>query len=155
VPPEGPARGSRLAGRVSVRVSEFVGGTRKAKSVGRGCERAASRDMLGAHATTTAHVGRVSLVAHATAHGHACRPPLNAYGVETLQDSAPPRPFAEVEIRLREELGANFLHEIFTEFDTHPIASASIGQVHVARLRSGEKGRRQGSVSRHRDHRVH
>ena len=59
--------------------------------------------------------------------------------LETLQDSAPPRPFAEVEIRLREELGANFLHEIFTEFDTHPIASASIGQVHVARLRSGEK----------------
>ena len=57
----------------------------------------------------------------------------------TLQDSVPPRPFAEVEIRLREELGANFLQEIFTEFDTNPVASASIGQVHVARLRSGEK----------------
>ena len=60
-------------------------------------------------------------------------------GLETLQDSAPPRPFSEIEIRLREEFGAKFPQEIFAEFNETPVASASIGQVHVAHLRSGEK----------------
>jgi len=59
--------------------------------------------------------------------------------LETLQDSAPPRPFSEIEIRLREEFGGKSAHEIFAEFEETPVASASIGQVHVARLRSGEK----------------
>jgi predicted unusual protein kinase regulating ubiquinone biosynthesis (AarF/ABC1/UbiB family) len=59
--------------------------------------------------------------------------------LETLQDSVPPRPFSEVEIRLREEFGAKFPQDMFAEFDETPVASASIGQVHVARLRSGEK----------------
>jgi predicted unusual protein kinase regulating ubiquinone biosynthesis (AarF/ABC1/UbiB family) len=59
--------------------------------------------------------------------------------LETLQDSVPPRPFAEVEVRLREELGGRSPREVFAEFDEHPVASASIGQVHVARLRTGEK----------------
>jgi ubiquinone biosynthesis protein len=59
--------------------------------------------------------------------------------LETLQDSAPPRPYSEIEIRLREEVGAKFPREIFAEFDETPVASASIGQVHVARLCSGEK----------------
>jgi len=59
--------------------------------------------------------------------------------LETLQDSVPPRPFSEIAIRLREEFGGKSPQEIFAEFDEHPIASASIGQVHVARLRSGEK----------------
>ena len=59
--------------------------------------------------------------------------------LETLQDSVPPRPFSEVAIRLREEFGGKSAQEIFAEFDESPVASASIGQVHVARLRSGEK----------------
>jgi predicted unusual protein kinase regulating ubiquinone biosynthesis (AarF/ABC1/UbiB family) len=59
--------------------------------------------------------------------------------LETLQDSVPPRPFAEVEVRLREELGGRSPQEVFAEFDPQPVASASIGQVHVARLRTGEK----------------
>jgi predicted unusual protein kinase regulating ubiquinone biosynthesis (AarF/ABC1/UbiB family) len=59
--------------------------------------------------------------------------------LETLQDSVPPRPFSEVEVRLREELGGKAPHEVFAEFEAQPVASASIGQVHVARLRSGEK----------------
>lgn len=58
--------------------------------------------------------------------------------LETLQDSVPARPFDEVELRLREELGRS-PREIFAEFETEPVASASIGQVHVARLPSGEK----------------
>jgi predicted unusual protein kinase regulating ubiquinone biosynthesis (AarF/ABC1/UbiB family) len=59
--------------------------------------------------------------------------------LETLQDSVPPRPFSEVEIRLREELGARSPEQVFAEFDHNPVASASIGQVHVARLHSGER----------------
>jgi ubiquinone biosynthesis protein len=59
--------------------------------------------------------------------------------LETLQDSVPPRPFSEVEVRLREELGGRAPREVFAEFEAQPVASASIGQVHVARLHSGEK----------------
>jgi ubiquinone biosynthesis protein len=59
--------------------------------------------------------------------------------LETLQDSVPPRPFSEIAIRLHEEFGGKTAQEIFAEFDESPVASASIGQVHVARLRSGEK----------------
>ncbi len=59
--------------------------------------------------------------------------------LETLQDSVPPRPFSEVEIRLREELAGRSIADVFAEFDQTPVASASIGQVHVARLHSGEK----------------
>jgi ubiquinone biosynthesis protein len=59
--------------------------------------------------------------------------------LETLQDSVPPRPFSEVEIRLREELGGRSIDQVFAEFEQIPVASASIGQVHVARLHSGEK----------------
>ncbi len=59
--------------------------------------------------------------------------------LETLQDSVPPRPFSDVEVRLREELGGRCPEEVFAEFDQTPVASASIGQVHVARLHSGEK----------------
>lgn len=59
--------------------------------------------------------------------------------LETLQDSVPPRSFEELEIRLREEFAGKSPREIFAEFDPLPVASASIGQVHVARLHSGEK----------------
>jgi ubiquinone biosynthesis protein len=60
-------------------------------------------------------------------------------GLESLQDSVPARSFAEVEVRLRDELGGRAIEDVFAEFYPVPIASASIGQVHVARLRSGEK----------------
>ncbi|MBL9016035.1 MAG: AarF/ABC1/UbiB kinase family protein [Myxococcales bacterium] len=58
--------------------------------------------------------------------------------LEGLQDAVPPRPYADIEARLREELGKK-PSEIFAQFDTRPIASASIGQVHIARLESGQK----------------
>ncbi|MDB4966641.1 MAG: uncharacterized protein JWN44_2330 [Myxococcales bacterium] len=58
--------------------------------------------------------------------------------LEGLQDQVPPRPYAEVEQRFREELG-KAPHELFTHFDERPIASASIGQVHKATLASGEE----------------
>lgn len=57
--------------------------------------------------------------------------------LEGLQDAVPPRPYADIERRIREELGAG-TEELFASFEQQPIASASIGQVHVARLKTGE-----------------
>ena len=56
-----------------------------------------------------------------------------------LQDQVPPRPYADIEARLREEFGGRAPTEVFSEFSNTPVASASIGQVHVARLATGER----------------
>ena len=58
--------------------------------------------------------------------------------LEGLQDAVPPRPYVDIEARLREELGRKPA-ELFAQFETRPIASASIGQVHIARLENGQK----------------
>ncbi len=59
--------------------------------------------------------------------------------LEGLQDQVPPRPFTDIEKRIREEFGGRGVGELFAEFSERPIAAASIGQVHVARLKSGER----------------
>jgi predicted unusual protein kinase regulating ubiquinone biosynthesis (AarF/ABC1/UbiB family) len=59
--------------------------------------------------------------------------------LEELQDKVPPRPYEDVEARLREEFGGRGPDEVFASFDKTPVASASIGQVHEARLASGER----------------
>ena len=51
----------------------------------------------------------------------------------------PPRPYRDIEARLREEFGGRGPTELFAEFSPEPVASASIGQVHRARLHSGEE----------------
>jgi predicted unusual protein kinase regulating ubiquinone biosynthesis (AarF/ABC1/UbiB family) len=53
-----------------------------------------------------------------------------------LQDQVPPHDFREIEKRLRDELGK--IEEIFLEFEKEPIASASLGQVHKAKLKNGQ-----------------
>ena len=58
--------------------------------------------------------------------------------LEGLQDSVPPRPYADIEARIREELG-KAPDELFSHFERRPIASASIGQVHLAKLHDGSK----------------
>ena len=58
--------------------------------------------------------------------------------LERLQDQVPPRPYQDIEARLREEFGGRAPLEVFAEFSPEPVASASIGQVHRARLKSGE-----------------
>jgi len=54
-----------------------------------------------------------------------------------LQDDAPPFPFEDVKRVIESELGVP-IDEIFSEFHEKPVASASIGQVHRARLRNGD-----------------
>ncbi|MEV0315661.1 ABC1 kinase family protein [Nonomuraea fuscirosea] len=53
-----------------------------------------------------------------------------------LQDQVAPTPWEQIEPVLRAELGGP-VDEVFAEFDRTPLAAASIGQVHAARLRSG------------------
>ena len=59
--------------------------------------------------------------------------------LERLQDQVPPRPYRDIEARVREEFGGRGPTELFAEFSPEPVASASIGQVHRARLHSGEE----------------
>jgi predicted unusual protein kinase regulating ubiquinone biosynthesis (AarF/ABC1/UbiB family) len=54
----------------------------------------------------------------------------------TLRDSIPPVPFTRLEKLLRKELGAP-LGSVFSDFDEHAFAAASIGQVHRARTLDG------------------
>jgi ubiquinone biosynthesis protein len=54
--------------------------------------------------------------------------------LKKLQEDVPPIPFDEVRREIEETTGAP-LSETFVEFDERPLASASIGQVHRARLR--------------------
>src|SRR5262245_23536665 len=58
--------------------------------------------------------------------------------LEGLQDAVPPRPYADIEARITEELHRTPA-ELFASFEQRPIASASIGQVHLARLLDGTK----------------
>ena len=58
--------------------------------------------------------------------------------LSALQDRVPPREYAVVRATVERELSAP-LEEIFEFFSTAPIASASLAQVHDARLRGGER----------------
>ena len=76
-------------------------------------------------------------------------PPEFVLELAKLQDSAPPVPVAEVVRTIAEDLGQP-VERCFQRFDMHPLASASIGQVHAAWLPDGTpvvvKVRRPGVV---------
>ncbi len=55
-----------------------------------------------------------------------------------LQDDCEPFPFSDVERIVQEELGVR-MSRLFSEFEDKPIAAASLGQVHRARLRDGRE----------------
>lgn len=65
-------------------------------------------------------------------------PPEYVAELSKLQDATPPAPYAQIAVVLEAELGAP-PEKIFAAFDENPLASASIGQVHAARLRGGEE----------------
>jgi ubiquinone biosynthesis protein len=57
--------------------------------------------------------------------------------LETLQDDVGPFSFSEVRQIFLEDLG-QALEEVFTDFSPMPLASASVAQVHRARLQDGQ-----------------
>ena len=59
-------------------------------------------------------------------------------GLKNLQDAVPARPYEQIEQRIMEELG-HAPHELFATFDETPIASASLGQVHEATTKDGQR----------------
>jgi predicted unusual protein kinase regulating ubiquinone biosynthesis (AarF/ABC1/UbiB family) len=63
-------------------------------------------------------------------------PPAYVKELEHLQDSVPPMSFDEVQTCIEEELGAK-INKLFESFDEEPLGSASLGQVHAAKLRDG------------------
>jgi len=58
--------------------------------------------------------------------------------LKKLQDAVPPEPFEAIREQVERELSCP-LAEVYESFDEAPLASASIAQVHGARLRDGEE----------------
>jgi ubiquinone biosynthesis protein len=65
-------------------------------------------------------------------------PPDIVVELRALQDDVRPFPFEQAERVIEEELG-NTLERLFLDFDTTPVAAASIGQVHRATLPNGRR----------------
>ncbi|MBP6900804.1 MAG: ubiquinone biosynthesis regulatory protein kinase UbiB [Burkholderiaceae bacterium] len=64
-------------------------------------------------------------------------PPDIAEELARLQDRVPPFPGREAEALVEKAFGRP-LNQVFTEFSTEPVASASIAQVHFATLRNAD-----------------
>ncbi len=58
--------------------------------------------------------------------------------LEGLQDRLPPRPFDEIIARIRAEFGAD-PEQVFASFEREPLATASLAQVHEARMADGRR----------------
>jgi len=65
-------------------------------------------------------------------------PPEVAEILRTLQQEAPSVPFEVMRYEVEGALGERF-EQVFERLDPEPMASASIGQVHLARLRDGRR----------------
>ncbi|HEY8132124.1 MAG TPA: AarF/UbiB family protein, partial [Thermoanaerobaculia bacterium] len=65
-------------------------------------------------------------------------PPEYIAALESLQDDVEPFSFADVERIVEEELGGR-ISKIFLQFESTPVAAASLGQVHRAVLRDGRE----------------
>ncbi len=64
-------------------------------------------------------------------------PPDILAELQTLQDDVRPVAFPEIRAVIEDELGGR-IEELFVDFDETPIAAASIGQVHRARIEGGQ-----------------
>jgi len=58
--------------------------------------------------------------------------------LKKLQDCVPKRAYSTIKEVIEEETGKE-IHAVFPYFEEDPIASASIGQVHIAKLKNGKK----------------
>lgn len=94
-------------------------------------EHAASRLLLACQANGGLYIkaGQLAVALHAV-------PVQYRRTLEALQDRVPPRPFADIQHVLQQELGAP-AEELFAEFDPAATAAASLAQVHKARLQDG------------------
>ncbi|MES2439167.1 MAG: AarF/UbiB family protein [Verrucomicrobiota bacterium] len=63
-------------------------------------------------------------------------PPACLQALERLQDKVSPVPFEEIKKVVEEQLGVK-ISNAFESFDETPLGAASLGQVHLAKLRSG------------------
>src|SRR5918997_5378763 len=63
-------------------------------------------------------------------------PPDIVFELRHLQDAVTPFPYEQVEQVILEDLGLT-VEQLFVDFDPQPVAAASIGQVHRARLPNG------------------
>ena len=59
--------------------------------------------------------------------------------LSALQDQVPPRSYDAIERRVRDEFDGRGPDELFETFERAPLASASIGQVHLATLPGGHR----------------
>lgn len=64
-------------------------------------------------------------------------PPEITSELEGLQDEVPPVPFPAIRVLAESEVGAR-LDQVYEWFDESPVAAASLGQVHRARLSDGD-----------------
>jgi len=65
-------------------------------------------------------------------------PPPFIEVLKQLHDAVPPKPYSEIAACVERELGKP-LDAVFSEFDEEPLASASLAQVHRARLHDGRE----------------
>jgi ubiquinone biosynthesis protein len=65
-------------------------------------------------------------------------PPTYLEALSRLQDNVDPVPFPDIEKTIEEELSVR-VSKAFSWFDSHPLASASLGQVHRAKLRGEDR----------------
>ena len=65
-------------------------------------------------------------------------PPEYLLALERMQDDVAPVAFADIQKIVEDELGVR-INRVFSEFDPAPIGSASLAQVHRAKLRDGRQ----------------
>ncbi len=127
------ARAKRYA-NVGTRVGGVAARMAGARLMGRAPDRAANA--IGLAAALGGLKGPIMKVAQLLATIPDALPPEYANELIKLQSQAPPMGWAFVKRRMSAELGPDWPSK-FKEFEHHPAAAASLGQVHRARARDG------------------
>src|SRR5581483_8880646 len=128
------ARARRYA-RVGTRVGGVAARIATSRALGRSQDRGGNA--LALAAALGGLKGPIMKVAQLLATIPDALPPEYANELIKLQSQAPPMGWAFVKRRMQAELGPDWQSE-FAEFEHHPAAAASLGQVHKARALSGE-----------------